>query len=87
MARKIRPDMLLLLHLAVPAEVGLCTELSGGRTDPYALSCFRRWVSEMEALVSGGGFTDVGVRSLNGSIAVPWDDDITKQHLLTARRR
>lgn len=95
LASKIRQDGLLLLHFAVPSEGSWRTEaewqadrsIAGRVKMRYALNCFGRSVGEMEALVSGSGFTDVAVRSLDRSIALPGDDDISKQHWLTARRR
>ena len=52
----------------------------------YALNCFGRSTDEMKTLVSDCGFTDVVVRSLAGTISIPGDDDILRQHWLTARR-
>jgi SAM-dependent methyltransferase len=94
LADKLRPDGNLLLHFAVPGQGGWRTEaewtadqsIVGRAKLRYGLNCFGRSVSEMEALVSGSGFTDVAIRSLSGSVTVPGDDDITQQHWLTARR-
>lgn len=90
----IRPDGVLLLHFAVPGQQGWRTEgewqadrsIVGRAKLRYGLNCFGRTVAEMEALVAGGGFSDVTIRSLNGSLTVPGDDDVTHQHWLMARR-
>lgn len=95
LARKIRPDGILLLHFAIPGgHGGWRTEaqwtadesLVGRAKLRYGLNCFGRSADEMAALVSNAGFVDVVIRPLAGSLTVPGDDDITKQHLLTARR-
>ena len=88
----------LVLHFAVPGQGGgqggWRTEgdwisdqsLTGRAKLRYGLNCFGRSVTEMADLVSRQGFTDVAVRSLTGSLTLPGDDDVTHQHLLTARR-
>jgi cyclopropane fatty-acyl-phospholipid synthase-like methyltransferase len=94
LARKIRKDGVLLLHFAVPGEGGWRSEAQwrGDRSIASwvklrcALNCFATPAEEMKVLVSASGFTDVEVRPLAGTIAVPGDDDITRQHWLTARR-
>jgi len=94
LASKICEDGILLLHFPVPGD-GWHTEaeclghqsIAGRAKLRSGLNCFGRSVDEMEALVSRSGFTDVVVRPLSGSINVPDDDDITKQHILTARRK
>jgi hypothetical protein len=40
----------------------------------------------MSQIVSASGFTDIAIRPLSGTVAIPGDDDIPTQHLLTARR-
>jgi SAM-dependent methyltransferase len=93
-ADKLRPDGVLLLHFAVPGQGGWRTEaewtadksLSGRAKLRYGLNCFGRSADEMDALVSRCGFTDVVVRSLNGSVNIPGGDDIAHQHWLIARR-
>jgi hypothetical protein len=40
----------------------------------------------MTDLAAEHGFTDITVASLRGQLTVPGDDDITSQHMLTARR-
>jgi cyclopropane fatty-acyl-phospholipid synthase-like methyltransferase len=94
-ASTVRQDGLLLLHFSVPGQGGYRTErewaadqtILGRVKMRYFLNCFGRSVADMEALVSGSGFTDVEVRSLRGTITVPGDDDVAQQHLLTARRK
>jgi SAM-dependent methyltransferase len=93
-AGRLRPNGVLLLHFAVPGQGGWRTEAEwaenksiGGRAKMrYALNCFGRSTDEMKTLVSDCGFTDVVVRSLAGTISIPGDDDILRQHWLTARR-
>jgi SAM-dependent methyltransferase len=93
-AGRLRPNGVLLLHFAIPGQGGWRTEAEwardksiGGRAKMrYALNCFGRSADEMETIVSGCGFTDVVVRPLADSISVPGDDDILRQHWLTARR-
>jgi SAM-dependent methyltransferase len=95
LAGKLRPGGILLLHFAIPGQQGWRTEaewkadrsLAGRVKLRYGLNCFGRSVSEMESLVSGCGFADATVQSLAGNLPVACDDDITQQHLLTARRR
>jgi len=95
LADKLRPGGTLLLHFAIPGQQGWRTEaewkadrsLAGRLKLRYGLNCFGRSGSEMESLVSGCGFTDVAVQSLAENLLVPCEDDITQQHLLTARRR
>jgi len=94
LSSKICKNGTLLLHFSVPDQDGWRTEaecvahpsIVGRAKLHYGLNCFGRSVGEMEALVSGGGFTDVTVRPLDGTINVPGEDDITRQHILTARR-
>lgn len=93
LAAAVRPAGALLLHFAVAGEQGYRTEgqwlsdgsLAGRAKLRYGLNCFGRSVTEMADLVARSGFTDVLVRPLDGSIAIP-GDDIQSQHLLTARR-
>ncbi len=95
LAAAIRRNGLLLLHFAVPSQGSYRTEADwttdrsvvGRARLRYGLNCFGRTIDEMEALVRRSGFTDVVVRSLAGTITVPGDDDITRQHWLTARRQ
>ena len=94
LADRIYPGGALLLHFAVPGQGGWRTEAEWvtdksitGRTKlRYGLNCFGRSVEEMKDLVSKAGFKDVAVRSLDGTLTVPGDDDITKQHWLIALR-
>lgn len=94
LASAVRPDGVLLLHFAVADQVKWRTE-GQWLSDPsptartklrYGLNCFGRSIAEMADLVAHNGFTDVTVRPLSGSIPVPFDDDISDQHLMTARR-
>jgi hypothetical protein len=96
LASKIRKDGILLLHFAVPgghggwrteAEWNADQSITGRAKLRYGLNCFGRSAEEMEALVSGSGFTNVDVRPLTGSVSVPGDDDVAQQHWLIARRQ
>ena len=92
---KISQAGLLLLHFAVPGEGGWRTEaewpadrsLAGDVKLRFAPTVSGGRFGEMEALISNSGFSDVAVRPLNRSIAVPCDDDLTKQYWLTAPLR
>jgi SAM-dependent methyltransferase len=94
LARKVAPGGTLLLHFAVPGDQGWRAEeaWTGDRSATgrlrlhYGLNCFGRSAAQMEAAVAAAGFTDAATRSLDGVLAVPGDDDIPHQHLLTARR-
>src|ERR1017187_1205022 len=93
-AAKIRPGGTLLMHFAEPGQGGWRTQADwdadrslGGRLKRrYGLNCFGRTSSEMTDLAAEHGFTDITVASLRGQLTVPGDDDITSQHMLTARR-
>lgn len=95
LASKIRDGGILLLHFPVPDGDVWRTEteclrnqsLAGRAKLRYGLNCFGRSADEMKALVSKSGFTDVVVRPLNGTISGSDDDDVAKQHILTARRQ
>jgi SAM-dependent methyltransferase len=96
LASKLRQDGILLLHFAVPgghggwrteAEWNADQSVAGRAKIRYGLNCFGRSVAEMEALVSSAGFSKVVVRPLSGSISIPGDDDIVRQHWLVARRQ
>jgi SAM-dependent methyltransferase len=90
----LRPGATLLLHFAEPGPDGWRTEaqwaadrsVAGRARLRYGLHCFGRTPGQLSALVTAAGFTDVRVTSLAGIGAVPGDDDITRQQLLTARR-
>jgi SAM-dependent methyltransferase len=93
LAAALRPGGVLLLHFAVPGELGYRTEgqwlsdgsLTGRAKLRYGLNCFGRSAAELAKLVARSGFADVQTAPLAGSIAIP-GDDIPDQHLLTARR-
>jgi SAM-dependent methyltransferase len=90
----VRPGGTLLVHFAVPGVMGWRTEaewcadksLAGRVKLRHALNCFGRSTAEMVDLVTDSGFVAATARSLSGSLVIPGDDDITSQHLLTARR-
>jgi SAM-dependent methyltransferase len=92
LAGAMRPGGTLLLHFPVPGELGYRTEtqwlsdgsLAGRARLRYGLNCFGRSEAEMSSLVEHCGFTDVVTRPLRGSVTLP-GDDISDQHLLTAR--
>jgi cyclopropane fatty-acyl-phospholipid synthase-like methyltransferase len=93
-AAAIRQDGVLLLHFALPGPQGWRTEVEwvadrsalGRAKLRYGLNCFGRSADDMETLVARSGFTDVTTHSLNGSVIIPGEPDITRQHWLTARR-
>lgn len=94
LAAKIRSGGTLLMHFAEPGQGGWRTQrdwdadrsLSGRLKRRYGLNCFGRTSAEMADLAAGNAFTDITVASLRGQLTVPGDDDITSQHMLTARR-
>jgi 2-polyprenyl-3-methyl-5-hydroxy-6-metoxy-1,4-benzoquinol methylase len=93
LADAVRPGGVLLLHFAVPDQVWRTekqwrsdSSLAGRTKLHYGLNCFGRPIAEMAGLVAHNGFSDVTVRPLGESITVPCDDDVSGQHLLTARR-
>jgi SAM-dependent methyltransferase len=94
LAAKIRPGGTLLIHFAEPGQGGWLTQadwdgdrsLGGRLKSRYGLNCFGRTSAEMVDLATMHGFTDITVASLRGRLTVPGDDDITGQHMLSARR-
>ena len=82
------------MHFAEPGRDNWRTQadwdadrsLAGRLKRRYALNCFGRTGAEMTNLAAGHGFTDIAVVALHGKLTVPGDDDVTSQHLLTARR-
>lgn len=95
LANKLRQNGILLLHFPLPDQDGWRTEAECVASQSVAdraklrfgLNCFGRSAAEMEELVSDSGFTDVAIHPLSGCVDMPCDDDITKQHVLTARRQ
>jgi len=93
LAAALRPGGTLLLHFAVPGELGYRTEgqwtsdgsLAGWARLRYGLNCFGRAPAELAGLVARCGFTQVITRPLSGSVTIP-GDDIADQYVLTARR-
>jgi SAM-dependent methyltransferase len=93
LAQSLRPGGTLLLHFAAPGELGYRTEsqwlsdgsLRGRATLRYGLNCFGRSGAEMTSLVRQCGFSEVATEPLS-SLAGVSEDDISDQHLLTARR-
>jgi SAM-dependent methyltransferase len=92
LARSIRPGGTLLLHFAVTGEAGYRSEeawladrsLTGRARLRYGLNCFGRTSAELRAAVADAGFATVTTRWLAGDPV--GDDDISRQHLLTAIR-
>jgi cyclopropane fatty-acyl-phospholipid synthase-like methyltransferase len=95
LADSVREDGQILLHFVVPDHRSWRSEeewrasrsLANRLKLHYGLNCFARSQDEMVEIVSSSGFTDVAIRPLNGTIAIPGDNDIPTQHLLTARRK
>ena len=92
LADKVRPGGVLLVHFAVPDQLWRTENewladrsLAGRAKLRYGLNCFGRSVAEMAALVAYSGFTDVEIRPVSETLSMP-GEDITDQHLLTARR-
>jgi SAM-dependent methyltransferase len=93
LAAAIRPGGLLVMHFAVPGEMGWRTEadwladfsLTGRAKLRYGLNCFGRTEEDMVRLVAGSGFTDPEVRRVSELVDIT-GEDVTSQHLLTARR-
>jgi SAM-dependent methyltransferase len=94
-ADTLRPGGILLLHFAEPGgqdgwrrEVELMDDRSlvGRARLYYGLNCFGRSAHEMKKLASEGGYVHIETRSLNGIGPIPGENDIVRQHLLTARR-
>jgi 2-polyprenyl-3-methyl-5-hydroxy-6-metoxy-1,4-benzoquinol methylase len=93
-ARNLHPKGILLLHFAEPGAVGWKTEaewlsdssLASRAKLRYGLNCFGRSAAEMIQLVSSNDFDEVIVTRLGETIDLP-DDDLARQHLLTARRK
>ena len=92
LADKVRRCGVLLVHFAVPDQ--LWRTENGWLSDPsltgraklrYGLNCFGRSVAEMAALVASSGFTYVEIPPVNETLSMP-GEEITDQHLLTARR-
>jgi SAM-dependent methyltransferase len=94
LAAVLVPGGTLLLHFAEPGADGYRPEeawardrsLTGRVKLRYGLNCFGRPAAEMAAAVTAAGFTQVTTRCLAGGLVVDGDEDITRQHLLTARR-
>jgi SAM-dependent methyltransferase len=94
LAAALVPGGTLLLHFAEPGADGYRREeawardrsLTGRVKLRYGLNCFGRPAAEMAAAVTAAGFTEVTTRRLAGDLVVDGDEDITRQHLLTARR-
>jgi len=93
LATAVRPGGTLLLHFAVAGEQGYRTEddwvtdvsVTGRAKLHFGLNCFGRPAAELTSLVTALGFTDAATRPVRAVVAIP-GDDITDQHLLTARR-
>ncbi|MGD0242894.1 MAG: class I SAM-dependent methyltransferase [Streptosporangiaceae bacterium] len=94
LAAKLRSEGTLLVHFAEPGPGGWRTEaewdagrsLAGRLRRRYGLNCFGRTSAEMRDLAARHGFVGITVTPLGGQLSVPGDDDITSQHMLTARR-
>jgi SAM-dependent methyltransferase len=95
LAGGVRAGGLVLLHFVVPDPDGWRSEeewlasrsLANRAKLRYGLNCFARTEEEMTDILSGSGFADITIQPLSGTITIPGDDDIPRQHLLTARRR
>lgn len=90
----LRRSGTLILHFAVPGQQGYRTEeewlsdrtLKGRLRLRYGLNCFGRTPQEMAEVAEANGFGDIKIQNLSGSLNVPGEEDITRQHLLTAQR-
>jgi SAM-dependent methyltransferase len=95
LAGGVRAGGLVLLHFVVPGpdswrseEEWLASRSLANRAKlRYGLNCFARTEEEMMDILSGSEFADITIRPLSGTVTIPGDDDIPRQHLLTARRR